>query len=319
MSHDEPDQSAPAVSVILPAFNAANTIASAIQSVREQTFGDWELIVVDDGSSDETWTIVSDLTAERENERAIRLEQNQGLAAARNTAIAAARGEWIALLDADDTWTPEKLDRCMTFLDEHPHLRVVYTPMAPVREDGTAMAGHSKPCHAGWLGEKLFLSIFVHDPAAVFHRDVIEEVGGFDESLRVSIGHEFWLRVSTTFEFGLINEPLALRGWSETSLTRSKRARSNRYKVRVLERFYFERGGKDVVPREKAMKRLAKVNYHAGKALLAEGKRAAALPYLRKALRYRPTYLRVWGYLIRAKLGAWLLGGGEPAEPLNVP
>ncbi len=319
MSNDACEQPAPRVSVILPAFNAADTIASAIRSVREQTFQDWELIVVDDGSSDQTWDIVSDLTADRENERAIRLEQNQGLAAARNTALATARGEWIALLDADDTWTSEKLCRCMEFLDEHPRLRVVYTPMAAVRKDGTPMVGHSKPCHAGWLGEKLFMSIFVHDPAAVLHRDVIEEVGGFDESLRVSIGHEFWLRVSTKFEFGLIDEPLALRGWSETSLTRSKRARSNRYKVHVLERFYFQRGGEDLIPRAKAMKRLAKVNYHAGKALLAEGKRTAALPYLRKALRYRPTYLRVWGYLLRAQLGAWILGGGEPAQPLNIP
>jgi glycosyltransferase involved in cell wall biosynthesis len=319
VSETDPDQSAPAVSVILPAYNAADTIAAAVGSVREQTFHDWELIVVDDGSSDGTWDVVSSLTADSDHEHAIRLEQNQGLAAARNTAIARARGEWIALLDADDTWTPEKLDRCMTYLDEHPDLRVVYSPMAAVREDGTPMVGHSKPCHAGWLSEKLFLSIFVHDPATVFHRSVIEEVGGFDESLRVSIGHEFWLRVSTKFEFGLIDQPLALRGWSETSLTRSKRSRSNRYKVRVLERFYFERGGDRLIPPGKATRRLAKVNYHAGKALLAEGKRAAAIPYLRKALGYRPTYLRVWGYLLRARLGALLLGGGEPVEPLNVP
>ncbi|MFP4052901.1 MAG: glycosyltransferase family 2 protein [Phycisphaerae bacterium] len=290
------------MSVILPAYNAERTATAAIESVRAQTFDDWELIVVDDGSSDRTWQIVSQATADRTNERAIHLPENRGLAAARNVALAEARGEWIALLDADDTWTPDKLQRCMDYLAENPHLKIVYTPMAPVREDGTPMKGHSKPCHAGWLTEKLFLSIFVHDPAAVLHREVVDRCGGFDESLRVSIGHEFWLRVSTQFEFGLIDEPLAYRGWSEKSLTRSKRSRSNKHKVRVLERFYYERGGRERIPRDKAMARLAKVNYHAGKMLLADNAPREAAGYLHKALAYRPTYWKVYAYLAWAML-----------------
>jgi glycosyltransferase involved in cell wall biosynthesis len=301
----EPDRQSdrPAVSVILPAYNAEKTVTAAIESVRCQTFDDWELIVVDDGSSDRTWEVVSSgATRGRPRERAIHLPENRGLAAARNIALAEARGEWIALLDADDTWTPDKLRRCMDYLARHPGLKIVYTPMAPVREDGTPMKGHSKPCHAGWLTEKLFLSIFVHDPAAVFHREVVDECGGFDESLRVSIGHEFWLRVSTKYEFGLIDEPLAFRGWSEKSLTRSRRSRSNKHKVRVLERFYYERGGRERIPEDKAMMRLAKVNYHAGKMLLADDAPREALDYLRKAVRYRRTYWKVYAYLAWATL-----------------
>jgi hypothetical protein len=193
----------------------------------------------------------------------------------------------------------------MDFLNGHPDLSIVYTPMAPFDADtGERMTGHSKPCHAGQLTEKLFLSIFVHDPAAVFHRRVIETCGGFDESLNVSIGHEFWLRVSTRFEFGLIDEPLALRRWSETSLTRSNRLRGRLTKVHVLERFYFERGGRELIPPSKARPRLAKVNYSAGKLLLAQGRFREAFGYLKKAVGYRPGLLKAWPLLLIAAIGA---------------
>jgi glycosyltransferase involved in cell wall biosynthesis len=232
-------------------------------------------------------------------------QANQGLAASRNRAIDLARGEWIALLDADDIWLPTKLQRCMDYLASHPDLSIVYTPMDPFDgQTGRRMEGHSKPCHAGQLTRKLFSSIFVHDPAAVFHRRVIDTCGGFDESLPVSIGNEFWLRVSTAFQFGLIDEPLALRRWTQTSLTRGNRLRGRRIKTDMLERFYFERGGRELIPRPEAMRRLAKVNYHLGKALLGACRCREAARHFARAIRYRPGYLRVYPLLVLASLGA---------------
>jgi len=289
----------PRVSVIIPAYNCEDLVAEAVASVREQTYRDFEAIVVDDGSSDGTWDVIQQLGRDWPELRTMRIE-HAGLAAARNAAIAEMTGEWIALLDSDDIWLPEKLARCMAYLDEHPDLSIVYTPMAPIRMDGTPMEGHSKPCKAGWLAAELFQSIFVHDPAAVFHKRVIEKCGPFNESIPVSIGHDFWLRVSPDFAFGLIDEPLALRRWSETSLTRSRRTQGRRIKARMLEEFYFEKGGADLVARPAAMKRLAKVHYSAAKALLAEGNPHQAAAYLAKAIHFRPAWLKPYPYYLAA-------------------
>lgn len=288
---------APTVSVIIPAYNCRGLISEAVESVRRQTYRDFEVIVVDDGSTDGTWEIIEQLASDWPTLRPIKIE-HAGLAAARNTAIRQMRGQWIALLDSDDLWLDDKLEKCMSYLVRHPDLSIVYTPMAPIRIDGTPMKGHSKQCHAGWLGGKLFQSIFVHDPAAVFHKRVIETCGRFNESIPVCVGHDFWLRVSTKFEFGLIDEPLALRRWSEQSLTKSRRCQGRMIKANMLEKFYLERGGKDLVEPKAAMKRLAKVHYSAGKTLLAEGRFREAKQYLAKAIQFQPSKLKIYPYYL---------------------
>ena len=302
----------PAVSVIIPAYNCADLVGQAIDSVRQQTYADFEVLVVDDGSTDATWEVIQKQEAEWDKLRAFRIDHG-GLAAARNAALGHMRGQWIALLDSDDLWLPTKLERCMAYLAEHPDLSIVYTPMDPILPDGTPIEGHSKPCHAGRLTERLFHSIFVHDPATVFHRRVIDTVGPFDESLPVCIGHEFWLRVSMQFEFGLIDEPLALRRWSEQTLTRSNRSRGRCVKAGVLERFFFERGGRELltdVPR--ALRRLASVSYKAGKILLAEHRPREARSYLAKAIRRSPGLIKAYPYYLAALIASPFCG--RPAK-----
>jgi glycosyltransferase involved in cell wall biosynthesis len=301
----------PTISIILPAYNAEAFVGEALDSILAQTCDDWELIAVNDGSADRTGEILDHYATRLNTVEApfhprmtVIHQENQGLAAARNNAIEMMRGRYIALLDADDIWLPEKLQRCLDYLETHDDA-IVYTPMDPFDgKTGERMEGHSKPCHAGQLTEKLFMSIFVHDPAAVFEKRVIEECGGFDESIPVSIGNEFWLRVSTKFTFGLIDEPLALRRWSEDSLTRSNRLRGRTIKANMLERFYHERGGRDIIPADKARRRLAKVHYHVGKAMLGEKRFRDARRHLSKAIRYRPGYLKVYAFWLVAMLGS---------------
>jgi len=298
---------APTVSVIIPAYNCSALLGEAVESVRAQTYQDFEVIVVDDGSSDDTCQVAQNLADSWEKLRAFRIE-HAGLAAGRNRAVAEMRGQWIALLDADDLWRPDKLQRCMDFLADHPDLSIVYTPMAPMRMDGLPMEGHSKPCHAGWLTEKLFLSIFVHDPATVFHKRVIETCGGFDESLPVCVGHEFWLRVSTKFEFGLIDEPLALRRWSPESLTRSNRTRGRCIKARMLERFYYDRGGREMMAAGPARRRLGRVHLAAGRILLKDRQFRQAARFLGKSIAFRPVSVRPYVYYGWSRLASALFG-----------
>ena len=293
----------PAVSVIIPAYNAEAVLEDAVESVRRQTYTDYEVIVADDGSTDATAAVADRLAEGFENLRVLHLP-HAGLAATRNRAIAEMTGNTIALLDADDLWRPTKLQRCMDYLQEHDGDRkIVYTPMAPVRMDGTAMTGHSKPCKEGWLTEALFHSIFIHDPAVVFRREVFDTCGGFDEGLGVCIGHEYWLRVSTQFAFGLIDEPLALRRWSETSLTRGNRSRARKTKAFVLRRFYHDRGGAEMLATKPAHRRLAKVCLQAGRILLKQGQFVEARQHLAAAIGYRRGYLKAWPlYLTAATL-----------------
>jgi len=290
----------PTVSVVIAAYNSAGCLRDAVESVRRQTYQDFEVVVVDDGSTDNTWGIIEELQASWPKLRGIRAEHG-GTPVNKNRGIAAARGPWIALLDADDLWRPDKLQRCMDYLAEHPELSIVYTPMTPTRMDGTPMSGHSKKCHGGRITEHLFNSIFVHDPAVVFHRRVVQTCGALDESIPVGSGHEFWLRVSTKFEFGLIDEPLAVRRWHEKSLTRSNRAAGMCLRAAMLERFYLQRGGKEIIPRQQARRRLSNVHTSAGKALMRQGDYAKAMEFLRKAIQYRPGDLkaRMWGFACR--------------------
>ena len=279
------------VSAVIAAYNSQDYLRDAVESVRAQTYPPVELVIVDDGSTDGTWRLIEELAADWPMVRPIRIPHG-GTPVAKNRAVFAARGDYVAILDADDLWAPSKLRRSMEFLAAHPELSIVYSPMTTVRMDGAALTGHDKPSHAGRLTAKLFESIFVHDPAVVFHRRVLEACGGFDENIPVGSGHEFWLRVSTKFEFGLIDEPLAIRRWHAESLTRTNRAAGRADKARMLERFYFERGGKELVPRRRAYRRLSRVYCGAGRILLRQGDPRGARPLLAKALRYGPANLK---------------------------
>jgi len=125
----------PTVSVIISTYNRAHLIGRAIQSVLNQTYQDFEVIVVDDGSTDNTEEIVKSFNDPRI--RYIRHEKNKGAAAARNTGIKAARGKYIAFQDSDDEWLPEKLEKQMkVFENAPPEAGVVYTDMQRINEDG---------------------------------------------------------------------------------------------------------------------------------------------------------------------------------------
>ncbi len=297
----------PNTSVVVPAYNASWCIRDVVRSVQSQTRQDWEIVLVDDGSTDETWAIMQEMAAGDERIRPLHFD-NGGTPVAINRGLKAARGQWLAVVGADDQWYPSMLERSMNFLAEHPDLSIVYTPMVPVTRDNELIEGHSKPCHGGWLTEKLFRNIFIHDSSTIFHRRVYEACGGFDETMRVGSGHEFWLRVSTKFEFGLIDEPLSQRTWTPTSLTRSNRSRGRRFKTRMLERFYFEQGGKDILKPGPALRRLSSVCFKAGKLILAEGHPREARGYLAKAVKYKPANLRAWPVLIAAAVASLFVG-----------
>ena len=124
------------VSIVMPAYNAERYIAESIRSVLAQTFADWELLVIDDGSADDTAAIVQRQAAEDERIRFLKNDRNRGVSATRSRGVREARGEWIAFLDSDDLWLPEKLERQLALAEIHPDAALTYTASAFMNTDG---------------------------------------------------------------------------------------------------------------------------------------------------------------------------------------
>ena len=147
----------PVVSVIIPTYNRAHLIGRAIRSVLDQTYQDWELIVVDDASTDDIPGIVKGFTDGRV--KYIRHDENKGAAAARNTGIQAARGAYIAFLDSDDEWLPEKLERqVQAFESSDAQVGVIYTGTIAVSQSGEALSDYKAPRFRGYIFRDLLIS-----------------------------------------------------------------------------------------------------------------------------------------------------------------
>lgn len=208
------------ISVVIPAFNSAGTIARAIESVLRQDEPTVEIIVVDDGSTDGT----SELLAVSYPEQVIVIRQeNRGAAAARNRGIARARGEFVAFLDADDEWVPGKLRLQIDRMEANPGAALCFTDMSHwehgrevnrsyLRERGLGACG-------GRIFDRLLQECFIFTPTVVVRRTVFEAVGPFDESLRICEDYDLWLRIAERYELIFVDAPLLKRHRTGSNLT----------------------------------------------------------------------------------------------------
>jgi glycosyltransferase involved in cell wall biosynthesis len=191
-------------SVIMPAYNRAATVGAAIMSALKQTRSDFELIVVDDGSSDDTVARVEEL-ARRDERISLVTQQHRGAAAARNAALARATGEYVSFLDSDDLWLPRYLEAMARTLSEHPGAGVAHTDAWVLHGDvgkiarGSLMNRREPPVVPNEPLE--FLRAMLESANFLFYsvmirRPILLEVGGFDERLQASVDYELWLRIA---------------------------------------------------------------------------------------------------------------------------
>ncbi len=184
----------PAVSIIMPAYNVEPFVEAAVASVRAQTFRDFELLVVDDGSTDGTAAVVERHAREDPRVRLL-CQTNAGISAARNLALRHARGSLIAILDSDDAWTPDYLEAQVRILEQRPEVDIV-TGNAWLQggpQDGRPALPTPDPRTDPDLRSLLQdeTSVFI---MSVFRREVVDTVGGFDESFRSNEDYDLWLR-----------------------------------------------------------------------------------------------------------------------------
>ena len=210
------------VDIIIPAFNAARYLPAAIESVISQTFDDWQILLVDDGSTDNTQEIVNSFLDRLGPKIKYIKQENRGVSAARNTAILASKAEFLALLDADDMWMPCRLSESLKVLVERPQAGLCYGLITSIDPDGrlgNSWEGNLSNA-AGHIAPQIYLrAVELPSPTITIRRICIDEVGIFDESLRVTEDRDLWLRIALRYEVAFVPKVLALYRMSPSSLT----------------------------------------------------------------------------------------------------
>lgn len=200
------------VSVILPTYNRAHSICRAVESVLGQTYPAWELLVIDDGSTDNTAEIIAGYAALDDRVRYCGQTCNRGVSAARNEGIRQARYGYIAFQDSDDVWRADKLEKQMRVFEESPGTGMVYCAMRGTRQDGSVVripdTSIDRRLLRGNLYGLLLQGNVIGAPAAVTRRECMEKCGGFDESLSCLEDWELFLRIAKAYEAGYVDEAL---------------------------------------------------------------------------------------------------------------
>jgi glycosyltransferase involved in cell wall biosynthesis len=220
------------ISVVIPTYNRRRLLERALASIQQQTRTPHEVIVVDDGSTDDT----SDAICKRfPNVRYIR-QENCGVSAARNRGVHEATGNWLAFLDSDDEWLPKKLERQVEALQSRPDRLLCHTSEIWIRRGRRVnpMKKHEK--FGGLIFQACLPLCIISPSSAVLHRSLLEEIGLFDETLPVCEDYDLWLRVCARHPVLYLDEPLIVKyGGHDDQLSRSTWG-MDRYRIRALEK-----------------------------------------------------------------------------------
>lgn len=220
------------VTVIIPTYNRRESLARALDSVIAQTVRPLEILVIDDGSTDET----EEFLAEAFGDVRYFFQENRGVSAARNRGIAEARGDWIAFLDSDDEWKPEKLERQLAAVREAPDVQIVHTEEIWIR-NGRRVNPMKKHAKAGGLIFRQCLPLCAISPSSVMiHRDLFDRVGVFDESLPACEDYDLWLRICAGHPVLFLEEPLILKYGGHADQLSQKHWGMDRFRIRALEK-----------------------------------------------------------------------------------
>ena len=202
----------PKVSVIIPVYNAEKFISETIESVIAQTYQDWEIIAVDDGSTDKTLEILKEHEKKLSKKLRVITQKNSGVSIARNTGVAAANGEYIAFLDHDDLWMPRKLEKQVKLLDSNRTLGLVYSDSYQIDGAGNLKKDtffHSTKPFRGNVFNELFYINFIPCLTAVVRKEVLDKVGPFNPKYNIAEEYDLFLKIAERWPVDFIEQPLA--------------------------------------------------------------------------------------------------------------
>ena len=302
--------SAPLVSVVIPAYNCADFIGDALDSVLDQGYPALEIIVVDDGSTDAT----CDVVARRGSAVTLVRQANAGAAVARNAAMERARGRYIAFLDSDDLWLPGKLRLQVDHLESRADVGLCCTRWHLLQPDASgryrverAAAPGSvavDPKFAGWVYCALLLDCEVWTSTVVMRRELARSVGDFDAKLRRGQDYDYWLRASRLTKIDRLDAPLALY---RMQVEHDRKFPDTNWELKVIRHALEQWGaaGPDgqALSGAQVRARLWELNYRFGYLQYRGGRYALARAAFAAALRERPTHLKTLLYAVASNLG----------------
>jgi len=282
----------PRVSIIIPTYNRAHLIVECLESVLSQTYGDYEVIVVDDGSTDNTEDVIKPYL---DRIRYIK-QENKGNAGARNSGIDLAKGEILAFNDSDDLWFPDKLEKQVDYLDKHSEVDMVcgngvFFGNHKLEGKNVVPEKRSVPLERnGVTLSDIFMKSSLRTPTMVVRRKVFDVVGGFDPDFKVCVDLDFAFRVLMQFSVAFMNEPLfKLR--KHDGHVGGDSERRTLYNIKAIEKLltnYPE--ARDIIGEENINRRLAYRYYRLGNITRKKGRKEEARKAYKKALSYRPFY-----------------------------
>lgn len=218
---------APRVSVLIGVYNNATTLKRAASSILAQSLADFELVILDDGSTDSTGAVVAGLIATDARVRAIAMGKNVGISRSLNAGLQAARAPYVAVLDADDWASPRRLEQQLEVLEATPSIAVVGCRMREVDEAGRELRPRTVPA-SGDVNDVLMSSNPIPNTAAMFRREAALAVGGYDPRYRWASDYDLWLRLAEHHRIVVISDVLATRQMSNTNVA----ARREREQIR---------------------------------------------------------------------------------------
>lgn len=293
----------PAVSVIIPTFNRAGYICDAVSSILNQTYRDLELIVVDDGSTDNTEEVLRPFV----DKITFISQPRKGPSAARNHGLREARGKYIAFLDSDDISLPRRIETQVEVLERYPEVALVYSNFIFVDDFGhlRTRGNGTGICVKGNIFEPLLLTKIVIYPSTwMVRKSAFDEVGYFDEELKRSEDHDMELRIARKYEFFGLKQPLVKIRMHTLSSSQGRCSAASReyYRYKLLEKLFI-RGEKDPLVYRNRKKLISLYSLLAAMGYIKEGNAAAAKRRLVLSLKHHPLRPAAYLYLFSTLFG----------------
>ena len=290
------------VSVIIPCYNSAATVTCAIDSVSDQTFTDWEIVAINDGSTDNTKAILESYAQKSIQKIRVFSQPNQGQTVAKNIGIKNSKGKFIAFLDSDDVWAPEKLQEQVAAMESNPSLGLCYTSAYKINSLGFK-TGRITPStlYRGNCFRNLVLRNNIVASSVMIRRDLLGRVGLFDESLEACENWDLWIRISRISPIEYIDKPLTSYRVHGGNMSKNiERMRSFRLKV-INKNLPFENASPDTLKLRK--KALFFVHMTFAKSYLENLAFKEARGELIQAARLQPAEIGTYKLYLKAILG----------------
>lgn len=242
------------ISVVIPAYNAEKTIGNTVRSVLKQTFTDFEIIVIDDGSQDNTLSKVNEI---KDSRLFVFSHENKGVSTSRNRGLEMVKGKFVAFLDADDLWQPDKLARQLQALKENSKAALAYSWVDCIDENGDFIRHGMRPTVQGYVYKHLLKSNFLECGSTPLIRvSALKQVDGFDPELHYGEDWDMWLRIAKNHEFTLVPAPLVLYRISTNSASFNFE-KYEKLKIKAIEKVFT-----DVPASLKALRNVCLANFY---------------------------------------------------------